>query len=459
MNHYERLQPSWQEVPANVDAEMALLGALLSNNRALDRCVNLRAEHFAGQHHGPIFAAIVDGSAAGHVVDPVSLKALFDPALLVKLISATVGFITVPEYARCIRESWEARELIKIGEALASAARSGKPPGEISELAARRIEALAMGVKAASQCSLDEAIDAAIAAMERAQKGQTSGISSGFPSFDRRLGGLEPGHVYVIGGRPSMGKSSVGHQIAINAARAGVGVLELSLEMSATQLGRRALSSAAGVPITRLKSGEISQEEASRIVLAQKERRKLPLTIDDGAGQSPTEIAVKARSAKRKHGLGLVMIDHLNLMRPEDGDARHGGTWSTERASATVLQIAKDCQCPVLLLAQLNRGVEGRDDKRPGLSDLRQAGAIEQDAFAVGFVYRQEYYVRGTTPEKQIGQTDEKYHQRMDEWQQGMARAHGRAEMIWAKVRDGEPGTDVLRFDGPTATFSEEDAL
>ena len=225
MNYYEPLAPSWQEVPHNVGAEASLLGALLSNNRALDRCVNLRAEHFAGEHHGQIFAAIVEGYAAGHVVDPVSLKAQFDPALLVKLVSANIGFITVPDYARCIREAWEARGLIEIGEALVSAARSGKPPGEISELAARQIEALTMGVRAASQCTLDEAIDAAIAAMERAQKGQTSGISSGFPSFDRRLGGLEPGHVYVVGGRPAMGKSSVGHQLAMNAARSGVGVL------------------------------------------------------------------------------------------------------------------------------------------------------------------------------------------------------------------------------------------
>lgn len=375
------------------------------------------------------------------------------------MLRATVGIITVPEYAQAVLDAAARRYLIEVGEDVVTRARLGEPPEQIAARAALAIERLSMGSAASQQSTLDQAIDAALAAMERARNGKTAGISFGFKSFDLRLGGLEPGMVYVLAGRPGMGKSSVGHQIAMNAARAGHGVLELSLEMSATQLGRRTLSTAAGVPIERMKTGKISLAEADRIVCASKELYGLPLTIDDTAGQSPAVIAAKARAARRKHGgLGLVMIDHLHLLRAEDADARHGGTWSVERASATMLQIAKDSECPVLLLAQLNRGVEARDDKRPTLSDLRQSGAIEQDAYAVGFVYRAEYYLRGGIPEKQLGEIDAKFNRRVDEWQQQTAQAHGKAELIWAKVRDGEPGTDILTFDGPTATFGEVSA-
>jgi replicative DNA helicase len=459
MNYYDPLGPTWQVQPTNIQAEMALLDGLLANNRGLDRCERLRPEHFAGEDHGAIFQAIIDGHAAGHVVDVVSLKAKFPAELLAALISSMVGIINLTDYGRCIGEAAEARDLIDIGEKLVAAARNGDQPADIAALAARRIEAITLAGASSSQWTLDAAMDHAIEAMERARNGQTAGISTGFRSFDARLGGLEPGLVYVCAGRPGMGKSSVGHQIAINVARKGVGVLELSLEMSATQLGRRTLATAARVPIMRMKSGKISNQEASQIVIARKELAGLPLTIDDTAGQSAAEIAIKARSAKRKHGLGLVMVDHLNLLRPDDHDAKHGGTWATERASATVLQIAKDCECPVLLLAQLNRGVEGREDKRPNLSDLRQAGAIEQDAYAVGFVYRPEYYMGDQPPERKPGESDVKLDARIDEWQHQRGQAVGKAEMIWAKVRDGAPGTEALRFDGPTATFSEEAPL
>jgi replicative DNA helicase len=206
-----------------------------------------------------------------------------------------------------------------------------------------------------------------------------------------------------------------------------------------------------------MKDGQITQYQASQLVQARKEIAGLPLTIDDAGGQTPAMIASKARAAKRKHGLGLLMIDHLNLMRAEESDARHGGTWSTGRASNTVLQIAKDCGCPVLLLAQLNRGPENRDDKRPTLADLRQSGDIEQDAYAVGFVYRAEYYLGNVPPEKPSGERDDKHAERVRSWEDDKRRLAGRAELIWAKIRDGEPGTDMLTFHGPTTSFGEDD--
>ena len=449
---------SMRTPPANVAAEMSLLGTLLFNNKALDRCGALTPDDFAGDGLGLVFAAIREGVNAGRLVDAVSLKGRFDEGLLASLLGSMVAANTATEYARTIKDTAQQRELIDLAEQVRDGCFGGVAPQELAAKLSSAFDRLSAGDVTSRAVTLDAAMDQAIAAMERAAKGETAGISTGFRAFDDRLGGLEPGLVYVIAGRPAMGKSSIGHQIAVNVARSGVGVLELSLEMSAAQLGRRTLSTAAGVPISAMKSGGAgrSTQMSQRVLKARKELAGLPLSIDDTAGQTPAQIAAKARSARRKHGLGLVMIDHLNLMRADDQDAKHGGTWSVERASGTVLQMAKDCECPVILLAQLNRGVEGREDKRPNLSDLRQAGAIEQDAYAVGFVYRAEYYL-GNRPEQRGDEGPDKYQARVDEWTVRCQDCAGKAEMIWAKVRDGAPGSDSLTFDGPTATFGESD--
>lgn len=472
----DRLPPlfglSQRVPPSSIQAEQALLGAIFANNKAMDRIGLLRPEHFADPIHAKIFERCARRIEAGQIADPYSLAPDFEnthilddvggTGYLSQLLTAMVGIINAGDYARVIRDCWLRREFIDIGERLVNAAFGESPdadPASIASEAIARIDEVAMGsgTLKASVTTLDNAMDAAIAAMEaaRTHKGP-AGISTGFRCIDTRLGGLEPGHVYVIAGRPGMGKSALAHEIAINAARAGVGVLELSLEMSATQLGRRALSAASGVPQFNMKTGFVSDEHANRLIRARREIGGLPLTIDDAGGQTPAMIAAKARAAKRKHGLGLLMIDHLNLMRADDADAKHGGTWAVGRASNTVLQIAKDCGCPVLLLAQLNRGPENREDKRPTLADLRQAGDIEQDAYAVGFVYRAEYYLSGQ-PERREGENDSKYHDRVNEWENRKRDLAGRAELIWAKVRDGSPGTDDLTFDGPTTSFGESE--
>jgi replicative DNA helicase len=443
---------SQRQPPANIMAEEMLLGALLANNKALERCAGLEPDHFADACLGAVFAAIREGINAGRHVDAVSLKGRFDQALLAHLAGSMVGVPNATEYSRVIRETWVHRQIIELGEAAVNGAFGALPPAELIAMIGQSIDRLSLGQTSSPVTMLDAAMDSALVAMEKAAAGVSGGISSGFGCIDVRLGGLEPGLVYVIAGRPGMGKSALGHQIALNAARNGVGVLELSLEMSAQQLGRRTLATAAAVPIIAIKRGDL--RHADRLVGARKELAGLPLAIDDAGGQTAAQIAAKARAHKRKHGLGLIMVDHLNLMRADDADAKHGGTWAVERASATMLQLAKDSECPVLLLAQLNRGVEGREDKRPGLSDLRQAGAIEQDAYAVGFVYRPEYYLGGE-PEPKAGLAPARLATMQQDWLDQKEAVAGRAELIWSKVRDGEPGTDRLTFHGPTATFGE----
>ena len=459
---------SLRSPPSNLLAEQALLGAILSNNKAMDRAAFLRPEDFADPVHGRIFQIVRSQIEGGHLVDSVTLtehlrhSGVLDDiggtAYVAQLTISTVGIINAAEYAGVVRDTAARRLLIEVGEQLVNGAFGADPLLDAAALAARAIadiDRAAGGVSETVGVGLAAAMQQALDAMEQARTQEgPGGLRTGFRALDERLGGLEPGLVYVLAGRPAMGKSSLGHQIAINAGRQGVGVLELSLEMSAEQLGRRTIATAANVPIMAMKRGRINTDDAGRIVAAQRELSALPVTIDDASGQTPSMIAAKARAAKRKHGLGLVMIDHLHLFKPEGDDARHGGTWAIERASGTVLQIAKDIGCPVLLLAQLNRGLEGREDKRPTLSDLRQAGAIEQDAYAVGFVYREEYYMTAE-PGRRDGESDAKYADRMQAWADRKGAVKGRAEVVWGKVRDGEPGIDLLRFDGPTATFTE----
>ena len=453
--------------PANLEAEQAVLGAILANNRVMDQCDGLKPDHFADAIHARIFADCQTIIYAAGRIDAVLLKNRYanagiltdvgGDAYLARLLSAVIQTRDVRHYAAAIRDCWLRRQAIELAQQLSEQAYGADPdlsPTGIMEQVSGALAGLAAAGQSTRLTTLDEAMNAAEAATERARQGQTAGISTGFKSMDARIGGLEPGLVYVFGGRPGMGKSAIAHQICVNAARAGVRVQEFALEMTAMQTGRRTLSIASGVPIWAMKAGCLTNDDARRIVVARRELDGLPLWIDDTAGRTPFDIVRQCRALKRSKGLGLVMIDHLHLMRPEAADARHGGTWAVEQASSAIMLLAKECEVPVVLCAQLSRGMEGREDKRPALSDLRQAGAIEQDASAVAFVYRSDYYLGGE-PERKEGETDDKFAVRKDDWNRRKFDAAGKAEVIWGKVRDGEPGTDPFLFDGPTASFKE----
>lgn len=440
--------------PENLMAEAAVLGALLANNRAREQCLQLSPEDFAVQDYARLYAWVIAEIDEGRRVDAVSLRGHFDPDLISSVVSAMISLM-IEHLVREIKDCAARRRLIDIAENLATEAfAGGDTSGMMSNAATRIDEVLSGSGRAASGISLGDAVDRASAAIEeaRTRKGP-AGISTGFSMLDERIGGLEPGTLTVLAGRPGMGKSALGWQIALNAALEGIGVLAISLEMSALELGRRALATFAGVPITAMKYGRVGIEQGNKIVLAQRKLRELPLMIEDAAGQTVAMIAARARSMRRK-GLGLVMVDHLHIVRPDDADARQGATWAVGRISGAMKRLAKDCGCPVLLLAQLNRGVEGREDKRPGLGDLRQAGDIEQDADAVGFVYRPEYYLGGE-PEQKTGEPKPSYETRTAAWRAQKIDVAGKAELIWAKIRDGEPGTTPLKFDGPTTSFLE----
>lgn len=458
---------SLRHPPANAQAEQSLLGGIMHNAKTLhDVAEFLRPEHFSDPLHGRIFAEQLRRVMSGGIADAVSLKTWFeqDPSFnqvggttyLVKLITAYVGPGTSVSYATEIHDAWMRRQLIAAGEDVVNLAFANSLSAqEVVSLAITKIDQALSGEIEHRSVSLDEAMDDALHAAEEAGKRQgPSGLSTGFASVDKQTGGLEDGTLNILAGRPGMGKSALGWQWAIAAARAGVGVLAVSLEMSSRELGRRALAAISGVPVWAMKRGMISTDQALRLVSARKELSGLPLTIEDGGGLTAAMIDLRVRDAQRRHGVGLIMVDHLHIVRPEDVDIRLGATWAVGRISGAMKQMAKRHRCPVLLLAQLNRGVEGRDDKRPSLPDLRQAGEIEQDADVVSFVYRAEYYLKGE-PAMTDGETPEKHASRVAAWNQQKSNLSGKAELIFGKVRDGATGTVTLQFHGETTSFTE----
>lgn len=454
------------------ETEQALLGALLSKAELIEALpAALAPEHFGVQTHPDIYAAIRAAATAqpkGPLLLSVAQVFAADEDMkkyITSLISATVGLLpdSVATYGRMVLDYARRRQIVEITERLRVDAAIKEHATPADALVARamaeldRVAAAEIGGRRA--VSLDEAIDEAMAAAEEATRRQgPCGISTGMVSVDDVLGGMEPGTLHVLGGRPGSGKSSLGWQWALNVARAKHGVLAISLEMSAAELGRRALAVASGVPIWRMRKGQLDQHHMNDLVVARKELRGLPLRIEDGGGLTAAQIALKARHASRKVPLGLIMIDHLHIVRPEDGDVRAGATWAVGRISGAMKRLAKEHSCPVLLLAQLNRMADGRDDHRPVMADLRQSGDIEQDADTVSFVYREEYYVSKAQPERREGEGEEAYSKRITAWEDRKERAAGRAELIVAKVRDGATGVIPLRFDGELTRFGEMEA-
>lgn len=477
MNHTPLLGLSTRLPPANLQAEQALLGAILANNKAFERVSGfLSPDHFADPVNGRIFQVVAGRIARGELADAVTLKTILEndgtladvggTAYLAQLLTAMVGIINAGEYGQAVHDAWKRRNLIDIGERIVNAAHGPASlesldpilaAGTADDIVSASVAAIEGAFAAEQQrkgVSLTDALDAAIQAGEDAkQRGGPVGLSTGFPSLDAILGGMEDGTMNVFAGRPGMGKSALVWKMALHSAAQGIGVAGISLEMSAMQLGRRALSVEAGVPLTIMRTGQWSERQAVSIVQARRRMAGLPLTIEDSSGLTVQEIDVRIRAAHRKHGVGLIVVDHLHIVRPDAADERNGGTWAVGKISRAMKTLAKRHSCPVILAAQLNRGVEGRDDKRPTLADLRQAGDIEQDADSVGFVYREEYYAR--EPVAKEGENPEKHVERLAEYERHRRAIAGKAEVIFAKVRDGEPGTATLQWRGETTSFHE----
>lgn len=463
---------AYRTLPQNEEAEQALLGAVLVNNEAIDRVAEfLKADHFFYPAHGRIYTACLRFRELHRVADPVSLKGYFESDgdlqeiggadYLVKLASAVVSVINAEDYARTIYDLFIRRRLIALGEEMVNEAYRHDLDRESTkqiEAAEEQLYQLAelgdfkTGFRSFSDV-LRMTMQAASEALNR--ESHLTGVTTGLSELDKMLGGLQPSDLLILAGRPGMGKTALGTNIAFNAAKAylnssgqeGAVAGFFSLEMSAEQLATRILSSEAQIPSEKIRKGEISKkQDFPRLVEAAQLIDKVPLFVDDTAGLTISQLRTRALRLKRQHNLGLIVVDYLQLMRPSGTHRTENRVQEISEVTRGLKMIAKDLNVPVLALSQLSRMVEQREDKRPQLSDLRESGSIEQDADVVIFVFREAYYVEKRQPA--VGTPEHA------QWQEEMERVNSLADTIIAKQRHGPTGVKSLHFDGAFTRFS-----
>ncbi len=476
--------------PANLAAEQALLGALLSNNKAYDRVSEfLQPDHFADAIHGRIYLSIARRIEAGQIADPITLRAEFEhtgaldevggPSYLSQLLTAMVGIINAGDYGRTIYDAWIRRQLIDIGETVVNQAFAPEPDLDGTkqiEMAEQSLFELATNnVSDTKMIVFSSALAQAISSAERAfrQVGHVSGLSTGLRDLDKKTGGMHPSDLLILAGRPGMGKTALATKIAFGAAESILAnaraqnpdalpknsVVIFSLEMSSEQLATRLLSEESRISGDRIRKGEIGERDFVKFVGVAKKLQHLPLYIDDTPAISLSALRTRCRRLQRTKGLGLVVIDYLQLMRPSPGARAENRVLEISMITQGLKALAKELSIPVLALSQLSRAVESREDKRPQLSDLRESGSIEQDADAVMFVYRDEYYLQQRSPKKMAFESEEKFNAAVEKWQQDMEEVHNRAELIIEKQRHGPTGKIDLFFEGEFTRFDDLDQV
>ena len=465
-----------ETMPHSIEAEQQLLGAILTNNDIYDRVASvIGPKHFYDPVHARIFEIAAARIAKNNLASPVTLKAFMEddeglkelggPAYLVRLAGAAISAFAVRDYAQMIYDLAVRRDLIQLGRDIAAKAAqvdvASEPREQIVEAEQKLYKLAEQGQTESGFQSFLKAVTDAVNVANAAYQcdGGLSGVSTGLIDMDKKLGGLHPSDLLILAGRPSMGKTSLATNIAFNVAKAyrrgtlhdgtegavdGGVVGFYSLEMSAEQLAARILSEAAEIPSHQIRSGDMTETEFRRFVDAAKALEACPLYIDDTPALPISQLAARARRLKRTHGLDVLIIDYLQLVR---GTGK-GENRVNEISEITMglKAIAKELNIPVIALSQLSRQVENREDKRPQLSDLRESGSIEQDADVVMFVFREEYYKEREKP-------GDHELDKMAIWQEEMERLHGRAEVVIGKQRHGPIGTVDLSFEGRYTRF------
>jgi replicative DNA helicase len=463
--------------PHNLEAEQALLGALLFDNAAFERLSDqLQPRHFYEPFHARLFAAIEDFIKKGHMAEPIAMMERFrqDAAFqelgglryLADLVDRAPPAANAPEYGRLIHDLALRRELIRIGGDLAASASHGDPKltaKDQIEAAEQQLYSLAeTGSASTGFMPFADALRGAVemAAEAFSRDGGLAGLSTGLIDLDQKLGGLHPSDLLILAARPSMGKTALAVNIAFNIARnyawepqpdgtrktvnGGI-VAFFSLEMSGEQLAMRLLADASGVSSDRLRKGEIDASEFGRVRDAAFDIQAAPLHIDDTGGLSLAKLTARARRLKRQQGLDLIVIDYLQLITLGDSSRDANRVQEVTQITQGLKALAKELSVPVIALSQLSRQVESREDKRPQLSDLRESGSIEQDADVVMFIYRESYYKSRAEPRE--GSPEHLT------WQEDMDHIRNMAEVIIGKQRHGPIGTVKLHFNEDLTRF------
>ena len=449
------------KLPQNIEAEQALLGALLANNKAFEKISEfLRPEHFADPVHAKIYDIISKLISKGHIADVITLKNYFEQEglldevggykYLVQLADSSSPLTNAEYYAQFIYDKYLRRELINTGfEIVNEASKEDLDTNafeQIENAEKKLFELSNQGDTRGGFIDFSEALNNSLHLIAEAyeKEGKISGLPTSLDALDYMIGGLNKSDLIIIAGRPAMGKTALATNIAYNVAEYMAnnknldpkmrGVAFFSLEMSADQLASRILSTVTQTNGKKMRNGELDKAEFMRIAAAVQELEQIPLYIDDTPGLNINTIRqlITGSGSKKNEGNRVQELSEI---------------------SRGLKILAKELNVPVIALSQLNRGVEQRDDKRPVMSDLRESGSIEQDADIVMFVYRENYYIQNEEPKQKAGETPEHFQKRQEEWEERVRRTKNIGEVIIGKQRHGSTGTDQLFWNGEFAQF------
>ena len=466
-------------LPANVEAEAALLGALMIDNRICeDVQIRLKAHHFFEPLHGRIYDAILRLNDKNMIANPVTLRPMFDgdeamkevggPAYLAQLTGSGAAVIGARDFAVQIYDLALLRALIGVGrEMVEGALDTSEDVAPLAQIERAETELYRVAEEGGSEGKVKSFAEASMESIKNIELalqngGHLSGITTGIDGINAKIGGLHRSDLTILAGRPGMGKTSLATNIAFSAAQryardiedgiepgksAGAAVAFFSLEMSADQLATRILAEQSSISSENLRTGRISKQEFQQLARASGELSGLPLYIDDTPGLTIAALRTRARRLKRQKNVGMIVVDYLQLLQGSGKGSNDNRVQEISEISRGLKQLAKELHVPVLALSQLSRAVEQREDKRPQLSDLRESGSIEQDADIVLFVYRDDYYLQARQP------ADD--HPGFLEWKEEMERVWGTAELIVAKQRHGSTGKIRMRFDARVTKFSD----
>ncbi len=466
--NFKVLKDNFKELPNNIEAEQAVIGSILVSNEIFDEInLILSSNNFYDPIHQKIFSAIENLIFRGLLANPITLKSYFEdekddlnvPDYLVKVTKFSTSIRQAVEYSKIIYDMFVRRELIKISENTIDTARlndlstSGQDIIEDSEKLL--YELAEKGSSYSSLISFDKALRQTIDMASAAYKNEEGivGVPTGLRDLDDRLGGLHKSDLIIIAGRPGMGKTALATNIAFNAAqkiqvsgKEKASVAFFSLEMSSEQLSTRILAEQSKIKSNDIRRGRISDEQFDRFLETSKNISELPLYIDETPALTIAAMSNRARRIKRLHGLDLIIVDYIQLMRGSL-NYKDGRVQEVSEITQGLKAIAKELSIPVVALSQLSRQVEQRDNKKPQLSDLRESGSIEQDADVVMFVYRESYYLENKEPKPATVEHAE--------WQAKMNEVSNLAELIIGKQRHGPTGNVFLEFEAMFTKFKD----
>ena len=473
----ENYTNSEKKMPQNLEAEQSLLGSILFDNKILeDLPTNFNSQYFFDPLHANIYDACISLTDVSRLADPLTLKNYLNDNNLNKdiniekyLLDLREGVLSLSKakfYAEEIKNCYIRRSLIRIADDLIDKSINPKievsPDQEISETEEKLYNLAEKDKINSGPIDFKSVLTSATNQINEAftRKGKLSGVDTGFSGLNRQLGGLNKSDLIVLAGRPAMGKTALATNIGFNAARSNNtsqndSILIFSLEMSAEQLAQRILAEQTTIDSHKLRNGDINEKEFAKLVATQNDIYNLPFFIDDTPAISVGQIASRARRLKRTSGLGLIIIDYIQLIQGSKASEAQGRVQEVSNITRGLKSVAKELNVPILALSQLSRAVEQREDKRPILADLRESGSIEQDADVVMFVYREEYYLDKSEPSQRENENQENFNERFTKWQDRRNSAEGKAEIIISKQRHGPTGIVQVQFEAKYTRFMD----